>query len=127
MVTDSYISKLLRTLNNIPHKVIHIEDCNSFDFNAPDNSIVIVFAQWSGPAIVNFCQTIRLLDESNYEGKVLLLDIDYMSSNQQIKTFGEICQGWSEIFIYKQGKMMKRFTGRNSFKNFKEETNVKFL
>lgn len=119
MKTTNNIERHFQNLNNIHNQIIIVEDSSVFDFKLLDNALLIVFASWSGPALSNFIQTIKFIDERSYKGKIVIVDIDEITPELQVKTFGEVCHGWSEIFFFNKGKVIESFFGGSCFEKFK--------
>lgn len=119
MTTTKNIERHFQNLNNIRNQIIIVDDSSVFDFKLLDNSLLIAFASWSGTALSNFTQTIKLINERCYKGQIVIIDIDEMTSDLQIKTFGEVSHGWAEIFVVEKGKVIERFLGASCFEKFK--------
>jgi hypothetical protein len=120
MTTIDNIRAHFLTLHNIVDNVTIIDNCDLFNIATISKGILIIYASWSRPAIVNIDQTIKILIKINYTGKIFVFDIDVMAQDFQIYTFGELCHGWGEIFIVRDGKITNKFPGAKSFQNFKE-------
>lgn len=45
-----------------------------------------------------------------------------MTPDFQIKMLGQVCHGWGEIFIIHNGKISKKYLGKDSFANYKADS-----
>ena len=98
-----------------------IESSDLLDFANMENGVLIVYATWSGQAVTNCTETIRTLYEQNYNGQIIVIDTDCMTPDFQIQVFGQVCQGWGEIFTVRNGKISKKYLGKDSFANYKAD------
>lgn len=96
-----------------------IEHSDLLDFGKTEEGVLIVYAAWSGPAIMNSLATVGLLYEQNYTGQIMVIDTDSMSPDFQINLFGQVCHGYGEIFLIRNGSISKKYLGPNSYINFK--------
>lgn len=119
MKTTKNVERHLQGLDNISNQIIIVDASSVFDFKLLDNSLVVAFASWSGPSLYNFIQTVKLLDDKSYKGQIVIVDIDEITPELQIKTFGEVCHGWAEIFFFDKGQVTERFLGASCFEKFK--------
>lgn len=87
-----------------------------------EDGVLTVYATWSGQAVINSIQTIRTLYEQNYNGQIILININCMTPDFQIKMFGQVCHGFGEIFIIRNGKIGKKYLGKDSFTNYKADS-----
>lgn len=99
-----------------------IENSDNLDFTNIEDGVLVVYADWSGQAIVNCIQTIRTLYEKNYNGQIFIVDTDCMTPAFQIEILGQVCHGWGEIFIIRDGKVRNKYLGKNSFINYKADS-----
>jgi len=108
---------------NIKTKII--KKLSKLDLNIIEKGILIVYSRWSGPAISNCSNTLNMLKEIDYLGNILLIDIDNIPYDSQINILGQVCQGWGESFEIENGKIIKTFAGKESYKeimnNFKNQ------
>jgi hypothetical protein len=117
IIEQSLIKQHSGLLNNTT--VIDNPDC--LDFTKVEEGVLIVYASWSGRAIINSTQTIRTLYEQNYNGQIIVVDINCMTADFQVKIFGQVCHGWGEIFTIHNGKIIKKYLGKDSFINYKTD------
>lgn len=74
---------------------------------------------WS-PGFLNCVNAIKLLQDKNYLGQIIIIDNDSVPTDFQKKTFGRVAlHGWGEIFEIKDGQVVKEFIGKESSINFK--------
>ncbi|HRE75986.1 MAG TPA: hypothetical protein PK798_03010 [Flavobacteriales bacterium] len=100
-----------------------IENSDLLDFSNIEEGVLTVYATWSGQAVINCTQTIRTLYEQNYKGQIIVIDTDCMTPDFQIEMFGQVCHGWGEIFIINNGKISNKYLGKDSFANYKVDSN----
>jgi hypothetical protein len=116
---------LTSRLSELQGNITIIDNSNLLDFAHLEVGILAMYATWSGPAIINCTQTIRTLYEQNYTGEILVIDMDCMTPEIQIKLFGQVCHGWGEIFIIRNGMISKKYLGKDSFTNYKADSDKK--
>ena len=122
MAANSTIRQSLASrLSNLRDNTIVIDNSDKLDLKTIQDGVLIVYATWSGPAIVNCTQTIRLLNEKNYSGQIIVIDNDCMTPDFEIKMFGQVCHGWGEIFLIRNGLINEKYFGKDSFSNFKAD------
>lgn len=80
--------------------------------------IVILYASWSGPALFVIRSAAQQLSQQNYPHPVYLIDHDSLTIEKQFSLLGELGQGWGEIFIFRQGIIIQKFTGKNAWSDF---------
>ena len=89
-------------------RIVVINNSDEIKFENVDEGILIVYASWSGAAIVNCTQTLKALDAKNYHGQILVVDIDCMEPEFQINLLGKVCHGWGETFSICKGKITEK-------------------
>jgi hypothetical protein len=119
MTNVDSIRKHIQTRPGISESTTIIDNCDLVNIATVEKGLLIVYAGWSGKAIKNFKETIKTLDEFDYDGSILMVDNDIMSADFQIEIFGQLCHGWGEIFIINDGQIVQQFLGRDSFQKFK--------
>lgn len=112
---------LTSKLSELRENTTVIENSSLLDFAKMKHGVLVFYATWSSQAIINCTQAIQTLYEQNYNGHIIVIDIDCMTPDFQIKTFGQISQGWGEIFTVRKGKIRQKYLGKDSFANFKTD------
>ena len=103
-------------LHEVRYNTIIVDQIDSFHLSAIKEGVVIVWANWSGPAMVNCIQTIIYLYSLDYSGKIYIVDNDDFNTPQKnYNLFGKVLHGWGEIFIIKDGLIANEFLGKVSF------------
>jgi len=110
---------LISRLSNLRDNTIIIDHLEDLQLHKIERGTLIVYASWSGKAIVNCIQTMRFLYQDNYVEKILIVDTDLMTSDFQVDIFGQVCHGWGEIFIIHKGVIIKKYLGKESFENLR--------
>ena len=123
--TTTTQQSLTSQISELQDNTTVIENSNLLDFAHLAVGILAVYATWSGPAIINCTQTIQTLYERNYTGEILLIDMDCMTPEIQIKLFGQVCHDRGEIFIIRNGMISKKYLGKDSFTNYKTDSDKK--
>lgn len=100
---------------------IVLDNSELLNFHGIADGILIVFASWSGQATINCIRTIQTLCDQNYSGQIIVIDIDCMKANFQLNLFGQVCQGWGEIFTIRNGNIKKKYFGKDSFEKYKSD------
>jgi hypothetical protein len=103
-IYTTILQSLTLRLSSLHDNILVIDNSEKLDIKNIQDGVLIVYAIWSGPAIVNCAQTIRLLNEQNYSGQIIIIDIDCMTPDFQTKMFGQVCHGWGEIFPILNGR-----------------------
>ncbi len=112
---------LIPLFSELQNNTTLIENSDHLDFTNIENGVLIVYAVWSGQAQINCKITINFLYERNYKGQILIIDNDCMIPEIQIEKLEIVCQGWGEIFIIHNGKISKKYLGKDSFSTFKTD------
>jgi hypothetical protein len=130
MAIKTHIAPLYDSLEalfpTLPVNTMTLNDADNLKLHEITDGIIIVFAAWSGPAISICKHSVQQLCDQNYAGLLIIIDIDCMEPDFQTTIFGQICQGWGEIFIVKEGKIVNRFIGPRDFEKLKNYINSKF-
>jgi hypothetical protein len=105
-------------LTDAKDNILRIDNSAGINLENIQNGVLIVNATWSGPSIANMRRVMNALREQKYAGQVIVVDIDCMLSDFQMNRFGELCHGWGEIFLISNGVIIKKYTGRESYKRF---------
>jgi hypothetical protein len=108
-------------LSGLRDKTTIIENSHLLDIANIEDAILIVYAVWSKQAVINCKKVIRCLYDQNYSSEIIVIDSECMQPDFQIKIFGQVCEGWGEIFIIRRGKIIKKHLGKDCFTNFKVE------
>jgi|GEM_PF-2656555 len=96
-----------------------LESVDQLDIEKIADGILTVWVTWSD-GYSNCVHLIKLLQDNYYRGQIIEIDNDSFSSAFQEKTFGRVAlHGWGEIFVIKNGQIIKEFTGKESSINFK--------
>ncbi|XZF13197.1 hypothetical protein ACTHGU_15525 [Chitinophagaceae bacterium MMS25-I14] len=98
-----------------------INSPEQLDLSNIADGILIVYAIWSGAAMLNCIRAIQLLYEINYAGKIIAIDNDSFTPDEQTKILGQVCQGWGEIFVIHNAVVIECYPGKNSFNLFKTQ------
>lgn len=120
--TSTIQESLAPLLSGLRYNTSIIDNSAILDFTKIENGVLIVYAAWSGQAIINCAETIRTLYKENFAGQIILIDTDCMTPDFQMSVLGHVCHGWGEIFIIHNGKIGKRYLGKDSFVNYKIDT-----
>ncbi len=120
--TTTIRQSLTSRLSGLRDNTIVIENSDLLDFSNIEEGVLTVCATWSGQAVINCTQTIYTLYEQNYKGQIIIIDTDCMTYDFQIKMFGQVCHGWGEIFIIRNGKISEKYLGKDSFVNYKADS-----
>lgn len=96
------------------------ETATALDLTNISKGILIIYSFWSGRALYNVYNTLDMLYKSNYQGQIIVLDHDGISEKFQNTNFGQLCEGWGEIFSIDLGKITESYLGRESFEKFKQ-------
>jgi len=117
---ESFNNQLQPRLKEIRVNTIFVDQIDLFRLAEIKEGVVIVWANWSGPAIANCIATIHYLDSLNYSGKIYIVDNDdFNTTENNYNLFGKVLHGWGEIFIIKDGVITDEFLGKESFSRFK--------
>lgn len=95
-----------------------IQHSDLLNFSSIANGVLIVYASWSEQAIINCTETIIALYKQDYEGEIIVIDIDCMTTDFQFKIFGQICQGWGEIFTVHNGIITEKYLKKDSIAEY---------
>lgn len=126
-VTQNAKFILLNTLNKIKETIKHfplveiVTDIKNLDFSKVEDGIMIIYASWSGQAVLNNIATVELLKEIGFNNKLIVIDTDIFSPEQYISTFGQTLGGSGEIFIIKNGKITEKYVGSNPYNEFRNK------
>jgi hypothetical protein len=117
---ESLKNQLQARLSEIRENTIIVDQIDLFHLAEINEGVAIVWAGWSGPAIVNCMQAINYLYSLDYPGKIYIVDNDdFNASDKNYNLFGKVLHGWGEIFIIKDGLITNEFLGKESFSRFK--------
>lgn len=109
---------------NLKDNISILDNVGQLNLAEIKEGILTIWVTWS-PGFNNCIRTLKLLNDRNYLGKIILIDIDLVSPDFQLKTFGRvILNGWGEIFLIKNGLIVKEFIGKDSathYELFQEE------
>ena len=121
--TTTILQSLTSQLSGLRDNITVIENSDLLNFTKLEDGVLTVYATWSAQALINCTQIIQTLYEENYNGQILVIDTDCMTPDFQIKTFGQVGHGWGEIFIIRNGKIKKKYLGKDSFAKYKADSN----
>lgn len=103
-----------------------LENVDQLALDKIPNGILIIWVTWS-PGFHNCVNAIKLLQDKNYPGQIIIIENESIPTDFQKKIFGRVAlHGWGEIFVIKDGLIVKEFTGKESSSNFRIEQD-KFL
>lgn len=115
MNTEAAIIPRIKIIQDYTTVVVNSD---KLDIKSLIDGILIVYAGWSGQAIINLSIAVKLIHNARYKGQVIIIDIDCMSPEFQISTLGELCHGWGEIFFVSNGQITRKFIGKDGVDNF---------
>jgi hypothetical protein len=121
MPINEYLKDQIETrLADVRENTIIVDQIDLFHLADIKEGIVTVWANWSGPAMVNCIQLVKYLYSLNYSGKIYIVDNDdFNAPEKNYNLFGKVLHGWGEIFIIKEGLIAMEFLGKDSFSRFK--------
>ncbi len=93
MTAVDHIRRCIQTHPGISQYTTIIENVDIIDLSTIQKGLLIVYASWSAVARENFKDTIRRLDEFNYEGTIIIVDNDLLKPDFQLQILGEVCHG----------------------------------
>lgn len=87
----------------ISDNILIFEHVDQLSIDKIADGVLIIWVTWS-PGFQNCVNAIKLLQENNYCGQIIIVDNDSLTTDFQKKTFGRIVlHGWGEIFLIKDG------------------------
>ena len=119
MATVTLRQALVAGLSDLNDNTVIIDNSDELGLNKIKDGVLIVSAAWSGQAITNSINAIKILYENDYSGQIIVVDIDCMNPSFQQDLFGAVCQGWGEIFVVHQGQIVEKYLGKDSFTKLK--------
>ena len=123
-MTLAEIKEHIQKYINLTDNISVLDNVGQLNLGEIKEGILTIWVNWS-PGFNNCVRTLKLLNDRNYLGKIILIDIDLVSPDFQLKTFGRvILNGWGEIFLIKKGLIIKEFIRKDSaihFELFQEE------
>ncbi|MFA9213545.1 MAG: hypothetical protein ACEQSR_06825 [Candidatus Methylacidiphilales bacterium] len=107
-------------LGQFRNNVSVFETATVLDLTNISKGILIIYSFWSGRGLSNIYNTLDMLYKSNYQGQIIVLDHDGISLEFQKTNFGQLFEGWGEIFSINLGKITQSYFGRDSFEKFEQ-------
>ncbi|KKP52845.1 MAG: hypothetical protein UR43_C0010G0036 [candidate division TM6 bacterium GW2011_GWF2_33_332] len=96
-----------------------LENIDQLTIDKVADGILTIWVTWS-PGFLNCVNAVKLLQDKNYSGQIIIIDNDSVPVDFQKRTFGRVAlHGWGEIFEIKDGKIVNEFVGKESAKIFK--------
>ncbi|MFT3680808.1 MAG: hypothetical protein QM791_11085 [Ferruginibacter sp.] len=112
---------LLSKIPVIRENTVIIDSAEKLQLTSIAEGVVIIYTSWSGPAITNCIEAVALLYKRDYPGRIIIIDADIMASLFQLEQFGEVCNGWGEIFVMNNGSVVNKYSGKSGLSKFKKE------
>lgn len=118
-MTFQEIKNSIQDKITLQDNTVILEDINQLQIDSIENGILTIWTTWS-LGHINCIDAITHLYYRQYSGQITIIDSDSISTDFQTQVFGKVAlHGWGEIFVIKNGHIIKEFIGQDSSSNFK--------
>ena len=101
------ISTMVRKYSVLPLERIHlVQDITDFQLSTVRRGIVIIFAAWSGQAVLALQRLTRCLAARDESFDFIVVDIESMTTQEMKKWFGREFHGHGETLWIRDGQVV---------------------
>ena len=102
------IGSMVRKYSAVPYEHLQIiRDITVFQLSNTDRAIVLIFAAWSGHSVLALQRITASLSRRDLDFlEIIVIDIESMTGQDMIRSFGRVFHGYGETLWIREGKVV---------------------